>query len=152
MDSSFPLHEAAGFLLHMFSLPQLEAVRGSLNYMLYTGRIEVCRFLALYMLAGSQLIAWFAFFMAAVLILLWEDECASCRRKKLLSLCHLTAKDLCPPLTSLWKKPPCSALLLSIKRKDWAGILTCLVSMGWYKLSEAFYSPYHQRIKALKFC
>lgn len=54
MGASFPLHVAAGFLLHMFSLPQLEAVRGSLIYMLYTRRIEVRKFLALCMLAGPQ--------------------------------------------------------------------------------------------------
>lgn len=52
MGALFPLHAAAGFLLHMLSLPQLEAVRGSLIYMLYAGRIEVCKFLALCTLAG----------------------------------------------------------------------------------------------------
>lgn len=52
MGASFLLHAAAGFLLHMLSLPQLEAVRGSLIYMLYSGRIEVCKFLALCTLAG----------------------------------------------------------------------------------------------------
>lgn len=52
MGASFPLHAAAVFLLHMLSLPQLEAVRGSLIYMLYSGRIEVCKFLALCTLAG----------------------------------------------------------------------------------------------------
>lgn len=35
LGAFFPLHAAAGFLLHMFNLPQLEAVRGSLNT-LYT--------------------------------------------------------------------------------------------------------------------
>lgn len=50
----FPLHAAAGFLLHMFHLPQLEAVRVSLIYMLCAGRTEVCKFLVLCMLAGPQ--------------------------------------------------------------------------------------------------
>lgn len=54
MGASFPLHAAAGFLLHMFSLPQLESVRGGLIYMLCAGRIEVCTFLTLSMIAGPQ--------------------------------------------------------------------------------------------------
>lgn len=54
MGASFPLHAAAGFLLHMFSLPQLEAVKGSLICMLCAGRIDVCKFLALCTLAGPQ--------------------------------------------------------------------------------------------------
>lgn len=54
LGAFFSLHAAAGFLLHMFSLPQLEAVRGRLIYILYTGKIAVCKFLILCILAGPQ--------------------------------------------------------------------------------------------------
>lgn len=54
LGTFFLLHAAAGFLLHMFSLPQLEAVSRSLIYVLYAGRIEVCKFLALCTLAGLK--------------------------------------------------------------------------------------------------
>lgn len=91
---------------------------------------------------------WFACFIVAVFILLWEDTCAFCRSKRLLSLQHLTVMDLSPSLTSLGETS--SSLLLSIKRMGWAGILPCLTSVSWYKLSEVFYSTCHQSIKALK--
>lgn len=49
-------------------------------------------------------------------------------------------------------KTASSALLLSIKGEGSAGALPHLASVGWYKLSEVFYSAYHRSIKALKRC
>lgn len=107
LGAFFPFHAAAGFLLHMFSLPQLEAVRGSLIYTLYTGRIEVCKILTPHANRPTIIfIGWFAHFVVAIFILLWADAATPLGRR---CSCHF--------VTSL-SRTPVHHLLFCGKEND----------------------------------